>query len=57
MWLIPLCVKVNEGQWKTEVKYNGFKLILVECPVKNFDAESLGQGHSTWESKSAEVSK
>lgn len=35
-------VKVNERQWQTKVKYNGFKFILVECPVKNFDAVSLG---------------
>lgn len=27
-------------------KYNGYELILVEFPVKNFDAVSLGHRHS-----------
>lgn len=40
VWWFPTRVKVNEGQWQTKVK-NGFKFILVECPVKNFDAASL----------------
>lgn len=50
-------MKANEGQWQTKVKYNGFKFILVEGPVKNFDAVSLGHRHSAQESKLTKVSR